>query len=220
MKRATSITAVVASLLAVFAVTDMASGQVVAYRHRSTVFGDHAAGAAELVRAQGAFLRDHAAAAEQWVNVAAARDQLFYQRVEHAWQIKQMRLDYINQKAANNRERQQFDAAAEMEAAKQLLQSAQQGLPMWPALLKQPQFAGSIGLIESLLKGWAPNDPSAPTYRQALATEAGVLRNRIANDTSLNYHSRVEAVETLQRLQLLAGMPAEQLAAASQIAMR
>ena len=64
------------------ALAPAAFGQVVAYHHHSTALGDAYGGASELVGAQGAFLRDQAAAAETWVRVAAAQDDLAYQRAE------------------------------------------------------------------------------------------------------------------------------------------
>lgn len=220
MRRAAKLTTLAILSCAAIAAATSASAQVIAYRHRSTVFGDHAAGAAELVRARGAYLRDEVAAARQWVDVAAAQDQLWYQRAEMNYRVKQMELDYIKQKAANNRERDQLNTAAEVAAAQELLQSAQRGVPMWPAALRLEKFAGSMGLIESLLRHWAPNELSGNAFRQALATEAGVLRVRIANDASIAFTDRVEAVQTLQRLQLLAGMSAEAVGAVPQIAMR
>jgi hypothetical protein len=198
--------ATAALLVATFALTEMASAQTVAYRHRSTVFGDHAAGLSELVRAQGAFLRDEAAAAAKWVEVAAAEDQLWYQRAEYRYQVKQMQLEYLKQKAQANRERQELTAAADEAAALELLRSAQRGAARWPAALTLPKFAGSMSLVESLLKNWSPDDAAGDAYRAALATEAGVLRTRISNDTSIDFNNRVEAVKTLKRLQRLASM--------------
>ncbi|RIK86665.1 MAG: hypothetical protein DCC67_02690 [Planctomycetota bacterium] len=197
-----------------------ATAQVVAYHHRSTVFGDHAAGAAELVRAYGAFLRDEAAAAQQWVSVAAARDQLYYQRGEYHYRLKQLEQQYIQQKAARNRERQQLNAAAEEAAAERLLQSTQHGVPVWPAALQQPKFAGSMTLIESLLQNWSAEGAASPAYRRALATEAGVLRARVAADTTIDFNGRVEAVRTLKRLQLLAERIPDAVPSESRLAMQ
>jgi hypothetical protein len=66
-----------------------------------------------------------------------------------------------------------------------------------------------MSLIESLLRNWSPEDTTGVAYRRALATEAGVLRMRVANDTSIDHPSRVQAVETLRQLQLLANLPSD-----------
>jgi hypothetical protein len=187
--------------------TDSASAQLVAMRHHSTILGDHFSGASELVRAQGSFLRDEADAAETWVRVAAASDDLQYQRVEHVYQVKQMRVQYLRENAAAR-----------------LLQSAQRGMLFWPKAMQEPRFATSLSTIESLLRNWSPDDATGDVYRRALATEAGVLRERIANDLSIDHASRAKAVETLQHLQVLASLPSTSAPAAnlpaSQLALR
>jgi hypothetical protein len=215
-------TAAFTAVLLVFALTltETASAQLVALRHHSTILGDHFSGASELVRARGAFLRDEADAAETWVRVAAATDDLWYQRSERAYQVKRMRLEYIEQKAAMNRERQELETAAEENAALRLLQTAQRGVPQWPAALEMPKFATSMTTIESLLRNWSPEDTTGDAYRRALATEAGVLRTRIAGDKSIDHASRVAAVQTLERLQLLATLPGTGAVGGQQLALR
>ena len=208
--------ALVTSLIAM---TGSASAQLVALRHHSTILGDHFSGASELVRAEGAFLRDEADAAETWVRVAAAHDDLRYQRVEHAYQVKQLRVQYLQQKASINRQRRQLETADQENAAAKLLQSAQRGMVFWPKAMQQPRFAASLSTIESLLHNWSPDDATGDVYRRALATEAGVLRERIANDYSIDHPSRVKAVETLQQLQTLAALPGT-VTTAPQLALR
>lgn len=182
-----------------------ASAQVVAYDHRSTVLGDHLAGASELVRAQGAFLKDEAEAAHTWVQVAASYDALQYQRREIHFQEKQMYLNYLKAKAEARRERDAADSVRDEVAAQRLWRQAQTGGVIWPAALNRTEYMGSMSLIDSLLRNWSPNDASsADVYRRALATEAGVLRTRVASNTSISFNSRVEAVRTLRQLQILA----------------
>jgi hypothetical protein len=210
MSRSIKLTVNLAALVVVMlALADSASAQLVALRHHSTVLGDHLSGASELVRAQGSFLRDEADAAETWVRVAVARDNYWYQRAEKAYGVKQMRLNYIQQKANANRQQQSYEAAAEETAALRLLATVQQGAPQWPTALRNAKFAGSMSLIESLLRNWSPEDTTGVAYRRALATEAGVLRMRVANDLSIDHTSRVQAVETLRQLQLLANLPSD-----------
>jgi hypothetical protein len=207
------------ALSIILAASHAASAQVVAYRHRSTVWGDHLAGASELVRAQGAFLRDYADAAEQWVRAEAANDQLWYQRVEYRHQVRMMNLEYLKAKAEARREREATKTADDRAAAAQLWQQARQGGASWPAALKRPEYASSMALIDSILNNWQPNDAaSGAMYRRALATEAGVLRTRIADNSDIDFLSRVEAVETLRQLQNLAETPTADLG--SQVAMR
>ncbi len=181
-----------------------ASAQVVAYHHRSTVWGDHLAGASELVRAQGSFLRDEADAAETWVRTEAARDALLYQRAEYRFQEKMMTMEYQREKAATFRERAAADESGEQLAAQRLLQSAQRGGVAWPAALTRPEYASSLALINSILRSWTPEIPSGDVYRRALATEAAVLRSRIADNAKISYTARVEAVQKLALVQRLA----------------
>jgi hypothetical protein len=194
------------AITTVLAADHVASAQVVAYHHRSTVWGDHLAGESELVRAQGAFMKDEAEAASTWVNVAAAHDQLQYQRAEHHYGKKMMRLEYIKQKASDRREQQAEESRIEQIAAVELWQSARRGFVAWPLALKRADYAQSVALLESILRTWTPENPSAEAYRRALATEAGVLRSRIATDTAIDFTSRVAAVKTLDRVQRLAEM--------------
>ena len=202
------ITITLAAVLTTLALHGVASAQLVALRHHSTIAGDTFSGASELVRAQGSFLRDQADAAETWVRIAAASDDLQYQRIEHAYGVKQMRVDYLARKATVNRERRQIDSAEEQAEAAWLLQSAKRGLAPWPSALKQQQYAMSMSTIESLLRNWSVEDDSTnDAFRRALATEAGILRERIVNDRGIDHLSRVKAVETLDRLQLLAAIP-------------
>lgn len=222
MSRFTKFTVNLAALVVVaLALADSALAQLVAMDHHSTALGDHFSGASEFVRAQGSFLRDEADAAETWVRVAAAADDLQYQRTEHRYQAKRMQMEYLQQKASLNRERQQFDTASEEAAAMRLLHAAQRGVPSWPTALKHAKYAGSMSLVESLLRNWSPEDATGDAYRRALATETGVLRTRVANDLSIKHSSRVRAVETLRRLRLLADMPgAVEVGAMQQLAVR
>lgn len=187
------------------------SAQTVAYDHRSTVLGDQLAGASEFVRAQGAFLRDEAAAAETWTRVVAARDQIQYQRSTYRFEIERMETEWRDRKAQANRERQQAEATADVAAARRMYESARRGAGRWPAGLSHPKYAGSMATISSLLRNWSPDDPSSDVYRTALATEIGVLKNRLAADRQLDFATRVEAVRALKQLQQLTTMPASEL---------
>ena len=200
----------VAATLAAFATLPSAQAQVIAYDHRSTVLGDHLSGASELVRAKGAFLKDEADAAETWTRVAAAQDQIQYQRATYRFNVRQMEDDYRSRKAEANRERQQATASTETAAAMKLYESIQRGAGRWPTALAQGKYASSLATISSLMRNWVPDAPTSEVYRAALATEIGVLKNRIAADRQLDFASRVEAVRTLKQLQQLTTMsPAE-----------
>lgn len=207
----------------IFAAVHAASAQVVAYRHRSTVLGDHLAGASELVRAQGSFLVDEATAAETWVRTEAARDALLYQRAEYRFQEKQMYQDYLKQKSTDRREQAAAEDLSEQEKAVRLWQAAQRGGISWPTALNRPEYASSRALIDSILRTWTPEIPSGDVYRRALATETAVLRTRVASNTKIPHASRVAAVQTLERIQRLAeaeGLESNGQGAAGQIAMR
>jgi hypothetical protein len=208
-----------ATLAIVIAAASTASAQVVAYHHRSTVLGDHFAGASELVRANGQFLRDEADSAETWVRVAAATDDLYYQRAERHFQVKQMELQYRQQRLLDKQQRQAADSAARETAALKMLEQIQRGGVQWPAALNRQEYAASMSLIESILRNWSPGDPSSDVYRRSLATEAGVLRARISNNKTIDHDSRLAAVRTIKQVQLLASMTGEG-PAASRLAMR
>ena len=207
-------------------VSSTATAQVVAYHHRSTVAGDAYAGAAELVRANGAFLRDEADAAETWVRVDAARDDLHYRRAEYRYQSRQMELDYRQQRFDHKQQQHESESAAQQLAAVRLLESARRGVPIWPAALRRPEYAGSTSMVESVLRNWNPQIAGDDVYRRALATEAAVLRNRVASNESIKFSQRVEAVETIKQLQLLVEMtpapatPADQGVADARLAMK
>lgn len=185
-----------------------ASAQVIAYDHRSTVLGDQLAGASELVRAQGTFLKDEATAAETWTRVTAAQDQIQYNRSAYRFDVKRMETEVRDRKAQTNRDRQQAEAAADTAQAMKLYNSVQRGAGLWPTALTQTKYAGSLQTVTSLLRNWSPTEPSGEVYRSALATEIGVLKNRVAADRQLDFASRVEAVRTLKQLQQLTTMPA------------
>lgn len=184
------------------------SAQVIAYDHRSTVLGDQLAGASELVRAQGTFLKDEATAAETWTRVTAAQDQIQYNRSAYRFDVKRMESEVRDRKAQTNRDRQQADAAADTAQAMKLYESVQRGAGLWPTALTQTKYAGSLQTVTSLLRNWSPTEPSGETYRSALATEIGVLKNRVAADRQLDFASRVDAVRTLKQLEQLTTMPA------------
>jgi hypothetical protein len=212
MSRFTNRSIVAATLtVAAIAWQSSASAQVIAYDHRSTVLGDHLAGASELVRAQGAFLKDEATAAETWTRVTAAQDQIQYQRTAYRNDVARMETELRERKAQSNRERQQAEASADMAAALRLYQSVQRGAGLWPVALRDGKYAGSLATISSLMRNWSPQDSSSEVYRVALATEIGVLRNRVTADRQLDFASRVDAVKTLKQLQQLTTLPASEL---------
>jgi hypothetical protein len=192
----------------VLAAARQASAQALYYDHHSTAYGDYFGGAAEVIRAQGAYNRDTAAAAESWARAVAAQDAIQYQRDEYRYQVAQMELKYHEQKLNQRREEQQNKSAGEAAAAHQLWENVQRGVASWPSGLTRPEYSASMSLVESVLRNWSPdNSPRGDAYRRALATEVGVLRNRVAANKSIDFTSRVEAVRTLDALKVLAMMP-------------
>jgi hypothetical protein len=217
MKRTTISAAL--SLALFLSLGHAASAQVVAYHHRSTVWGDHLAGASELVRAQGSFLRDEAEAAESWVRAETARDDLLYRRAEYRLQIRQMEEEHRQAKAAARRERDHAIELAKQAEAVRLWKAAQHGGLMWPAALQKPEYEPSLAMIGSILRSWSPTNPTGDVYRRALATQAGVLRTRVASNSAISFQARVEAVRTLDRLQELSTMESLEVDA-TRLAMR
>ena len=195
-------------------------GQTLAYRHHSTIAGDYFGGAAELVRAQGSYVKDAASAAETWTRVVAAEDALAYQRAEYRFQTKQLDLKYRQMKFDDRKSHDEADTAQRIQTARRLWAEAQHGSPTWPAALARPEYASSMGLIESTLRHWTPDaSPWGDAYRRSLATETGVVRARVAADQTIPFASRVKAVRTLDSLKMLAEQgPGSELS--EQIAMR
>ena len=191
---------------ALFATTSVASGQVIAYRHRSTVLGDQLSGAAELVRASGLAARDRAAAYATWVQAETAREDLRQKQWQAYYYEQEYRRDLLRAKAEENRRQTDEQAAAEEASAKELLRRYQLGALTWPAALQRPEFARSRQLIESILDQWnSAADASTSAHRRALVTEAGVLRVRLSDpDSEIPFADRVAAVRTLKTLHTLA----------------
>jgi hypothetical protein len=143
-----------------------------------------------------------------------------YQRREIYFQERQMYIEYLKAKAEARREREAAKSASDEAAALELWQQAQSGAVAWPAALARTEYAGSMSLIESILRNWSPEDAATgAAYRQSLATEAAVLRTRVGANTSISFAARLEAVRTLRQLQVLASTP-ELASTAAQLAMR
>src|SRR5262249_5817461 len=128
------------------------------------------------------------------------------QRAEYRFQIQQMYDQYMKDKAETNRQRSATDQNTERAEALSLWQKAQRGFVSWPAALQREEYAHSMSIIQSILRTWSPENPTGDASRRALATEAGVLRTKIANNQNIPFLSRVDAVKTLDRLQRLAEM--------------
>jgi len=206
MSRTAALTLAAVATFAAIGFQQHASAQTIAYDHRSTVLGDHLAGASELVRANGQFLKDEADAAETWTRVTAARDEIQYNRATYRHDVKRMETEVREQKADANRAKQQAEANAELAAALKLYESVQRGAGAWPTALTEARYAGSLATVSSLLRNWSPDHPSSDVYRAALATELGVLKARVNADPSLDFTSRVDAVRALKQLHQLAMM--------------
>lgn len=186
-----------------------ASAQVLYYDHHSTAAGDWLGGSAEVLHGQAAYVKAEAEAAEIWVRATAAHDDLLYQRFQYNIQAKQQRLEYQQQRREDKLARKTAAIVAQENQAMRLQRTVQMGGVNWPAALMRPEFSSSMSMIESVLRNWNPNDPNGDAFRRALASEAGVLRNKISNNRSIPFASRVEAVQTLKQLQLLAGSSTE-----------
>jgi hypothetical protein len=137
----------------------------------------------------------------------AAYSDLAYANTQRLWEAKQMKIEYQKAKRDDKLSRQATSAANEETAALRLWKNAQQGFVAWPTALSRPEYSASMSLVESILRNWSPSDDStSAAYRQALATEAGVLRNKIAANKTIAFNNRVEAVKTLKKLEILATM--------------
>jgi hypothetical protein len=148
-----------------------------------------------------------AEADETQARADAAYSDLAYTNTQRLWEAKQMKIEYQKAKRDDKLSRQAASAVNEETAALRLWKNAQQGFVAWPTALARPEYSASMSLVESILRNWSPSDDStSAAYRQALATEAGVLRNKIAANKSIAFNNRVEAVKTLKKLEILATM--------------
>jgi len=197
-----------AALVTIFSLSQVAtsSAQVLYYDHHSTAAGDFLGGSAEVLHGQAAYLKAEAESAEIWVRASAANDDRLYQRFQYNIQAKQQQLEYQQQRREDKLARKTALAVAHENQAIRLQKTVQLGAMNWPTALTRREFSSSMSMIESVLRNWNPNDPNNDAFRRALATEAGVLRNKIANNPSIPFASRVEAVQTLKKLQTLAGL--------------
>lgn len=201
MKATITFAAAIAVLAASSTAIAQEYGTYYSYDHRSTALGDWYAGASELVRAEGAYLRDEAAAAQIWLDVDRGREAFRYEMAEWRQQVELQRQQSIKDRAEARRTRQAQAEQARDLSARELLQDLNDGMPVWPAALRRPEFAGSLSMIESLLRNWdAAGAPTGDAFRAALATELGVLETRITDDTSIAFLDRVNAVKTLRLL--------------------
>lgn len=195
-----------------------ASAQPWIYHHHSTAQGDFLGGSAELTQAQGQFAKDVASAAEIWVRVAAAQDDLQYKHYENHLRCKQVELEYRESKRQAIETRNELKDARRLAEARQLWTDAKNGYVRWPAALNGREYATSLSLVESLLRTWPESDGYfGPIYRKSLATELGVLRSKISHDKKVPFHQQVDAIQTLDGLELAARIGMDEASSASHV---
>jgi hypothetical protein len=201
-------TSILIATLAVVTATASSSAvaQVVAYHHRSTVYGDWTAGAAELVGAQGRAAVDYARAYEISVRADHNLEDLRQKRLQAHLYEREYRIQMQREKTAERRQRQASEEVSQAQTARELILGVQHGTLAWPVALQRPEYAHSMRMIESILANWSPaSDTSFRAYRSALATEAGVLRVKISSsDRGISFLEKVAAVRTLKTLQWMA----------------
>ncbi|MBX3424190.1 MAG: hypothetical protein KF688_00800 [Pirellulales bacterium] len=173
------------------------------FRH-GTVLGDAYSGASELVYARGQFLKDEADAAKTWVEVARAREALYYEAAEWRQQTIESRAQAVLARAEARRARTAEESRQRYAEARNLARDIRDGMPVWPEALRRPEYAASMTMIESIVQHWNPNGNAFDAaYRSALATELGVLENRVAANEAIDFRDRVAAVRTLRLLREL-----------------
>jgi hypothetical protein len=182
-------------------------GQAMFYDHRSTAEGDIRSGMADQQAAWGAAARNWGEGYGLYMSGEEQRLSIAYQ----VYEIRRMvaddrRLDL--ERRANDRRRKQADEAEAFDAAaRQLISEYRVGVVQWPEALNRSEFAESMSVIESMLAIVGQQRGAMDTYtRRALATEAGVLRQRVASNKAISHDSRVAAVKALKLAQRAAAI--------------
>lgn len=192
----------VALALTILAVAaSSASAQIQAYHHRSTVYGDHLGGLAEVIHADGLAARNHAKAYQTLVRAEREREQLRQEQFAAYHYEQQLRQQQIQRKADENRARRALEAQRLEQSAQYLLQDVQNKSHVWPAALRQPEFAGHLLQVESILRDW---DAGYPSDRRALRFIAEELREEIAQASHVDFLDRVAAMDTIKQIDVLA----------------
>lgn len=184
-----------------------ASAQAVAYRHRSTAYGDYLSGSADLVLAYGRAAEHHAEAFAITVRAANDLEDLRQKRLRAYYYEREYRDQLIREKAEERKVEQHATEAERDSDALALVRQYELGVFVWPNALQRPEYSSSTRLIESILGNWTPeNGSDFRPYRTALLTEAAVLRTRVSTAADLRFEDKATAVRTLASLQRLAGL--------------
>jgi hypothetical protein len=177
------------------------------FHHRSTYEGDVREAMARQERANGAATRDHAEGYKAYMSAEQQRLAIWYQAYEIRRLVEQDRQTDAQRKAEFHRQRMAEQSAAQQAAARTLLAEIQMGVYIWPAALRRPEFSSSLGVIESVLRQWNSAGNVDSYARNALATEASLLRRRVSGNSNIPFDNQTTAVRTLKLLQRVATLP-------------
>ena len=197
--RFTTIPAV--ALLAVIALASSASAQILSYHHRSTVLGDHLGGYAEVLHADGANARNRALAYRTMVRAEREREVLRQEQLAAYHYEQEFHQQQIRQRAAENRRRQELESQQLEQSSQFLLEDVQLKRNVWPKALRQAEFAGYMLQVESILRDWSAGYASD---RRALRMISEELRTAITGTPNVNFEDRVDAMQTLKKIEHLA----------------
>ncbi len=200
MTRSTAAKLAAVALIATAAAPAFA--QVQAYHHRSTVFGDHAAGLGELYIGQGLNARYNAEAYQTLVR--AERDRyLLGQLMLDGYYQEEARKE--SKRVALREENLRERAAREGQTQAQGLDAVSQirnGTFQWPALLTEAEYAPVRERIEDLVRAW-PVDLEAATVSQraGLVHAINQMQEMIRNNaTGASFTDQTRAMKVAKSL--------------------
>jgi hypothetical protein len=194
--------------IATFVIASPVAAQVRFYHHRSTAFGDYAAGMAELELARGRAAVDRANAYECRLCAERQRQYLIYDRLE-ARQLAQESRQQRSQIAADARAKRAAWRQARIEAAaNELVADLDAGTYKWPRLLAGPSFAAERVQIGQLLQVRRDvGDSQLPSLIEVIGQLRGKILDSQANATHLE---RVQAMRVVTQLEYLSAATGEQ----------
>jgi hypothetical protein len=174
--------------------------------HHSTYEGSVRDAMSRQERAAGAAERDRAEGYQRFMSAEQQRLEIWYQAYEIRRQIEEDRWVDAARKKERRQQRAVERSAAEQAAVRALITQLQMGVNAWPPALRRPEFQASVRVMENVLRDWDMADYVDGYARNALVTEAGVLRRRIAEHAAIRFADRLAAVRTLKLLQRLAAL--------------
>jgi hypothetical protein len=195
--------------VAALVIVSPAAAQVLSYHHRSTAFGDYAAGQAELELARGRAVVDRAYAYELRVRTERQRQSLLYDRMELRQLAKQLREERSQAAFEARKKREVGRRARNSDAAGRMLADVRQGSFKWPKLLATGMYSAERLRIEAVLRNW--NGSESSQVQAAIVELAKQLRAKVLDPQANATHlERVQAMRVVTQLEYLSTTAGEE----------